>query len=526
MKTKNKRKPAGLITLPKSESLQNKSSNEPWSLKDYDSERFGPFFGISDDGSSAKDIVRAAFSSPKAKALKNHTPQELGIDLDAERLVAIGEVVAGPDELQTIRQECSGKILNSMNVGSRVNQRYFKTIPPLFIPGLNKTAMQSLRASLWSLKKLIQPFLNSKVSRTILVEFKFQDQVEEDRIFVLNGLKEWMKENSPHLSLGLLVNIDERVTKNMRLTRKNTAKKGMDLAKKAEIKEVAITGMPRLASAERVSMPGMLQYFCAQDFVMLFDYANSKGIKTLRPFNYVDTETIARHIWQGLNSAKIFGLELGKYGLYPLTFNESSHVVEQIQQWFKDWTPAPVFYVDVESIGDKVVYTKNKSIRNPMKRSQKQGACDWLKMVGKLGTKVVLIDTVEKAKKMRILKNSDDDEDGIFQIEDVKEINSVGKEFGIKILWAGGITREQAYHFGKAQVFGIFVTSAVSIEIPVRDETRDIALTQRKKPNFSEILKAQCALDAGFLGLPIDSSPERIKNAWKDHLERNGKTRR
>src|SRR5262245_41155474 len=68
-------------------------------LRDYDHRRYGPFLGVSDDGEAASVVRRAAWASPKARALRGRaSPLTIGVGLDAERLGGIGEVVVGPDE--------------------------------------------------------------------------------------------------------------------------------------------------------------------------------------------------------------------------------------------------------------------------------------------------------------------------------------------------------------------------------------------------------------------------------------------
>ena len=66
-------------------------------LRDYDHRRYGPFLGVSDDGEAASVVRRAAWASPKARALRGRaSPLTIGVGLDAERLGGIGEVVVGP----------------------------------------------------------------------------------------------------------------------------------------------------------------------------------------------------------------------------------------------------------------------------------------------------------------------------------------------------------------------------------------------------------------------------------------------
>ena len=47
-------------------------------LAAYDSERFGPLFAVSDEGSAGETIVNAAYASAKAKALWPDRPGEPG----------------------------------------------------------------------------------------------------------------------------------------------------------------------------------------------------------------------------------------------------------------------------------------------------------------------------------------------------------------------------------------------------------------------------------------------------------------
>jgi len=64
------------------------------SLRDYDSNLYGPFLGVSDEGSAGPAIRDAAYASPKATALgpARCAPLTLGVAIDAERLGGVGEV--------------------------------------------------------------------------------------------------------------------------------------------------------------------------------------------------------------------------------------------------------------------------------------------------------------------------------------------------------------------------------------------------------------------------------------------------
>src|SRR5271165_2658051 len=50
--------------------LGGEADRQTYSLRDYDHRRYGPFLGVSDEGGAAVAIRRAAFASPKARALE------------------------------------------------------------------------------------------------------------------------------------------------------------------------------------------------------------------------------------------------------------------------------------------------------------------------------------------------------------------------------------------------------------------------------------------------------------------------
>jgi hypothetical protein len=99
------------------------------SLRDYDHKKFGPFLGVSDEGSAAEAILTGALKSPKAIALGTHDPFELGVALDAERLGAVGEVPVGPEEYADVWVGCVEQLLMTTNVGTRVNPRLYMRPP-------------------------------------------------------------------------------------------------------------------------------------------------------------------------------------------------------------------------------------------------------------------------------------------------------------------------------------------------------------------------------------------------------------
>ena len=98
-------------------------------VADYDSDRFGPLLGVSDEGSATAAIRSGALAAPKSAALAERTSLTLGIAHDAERFGAVGEVAVGPDEFAAIRLACRGRVLTTTNTGSRVNVRLFLDPP-------------------------------------------------------------------------------------------------------------------------------------------------------------------------------------------------------------------------------------------------------------------------------------------------------------------------------------------------------------------------------------------------------------
>ncbi len=461
----------------------------PVSLKQYDHLAYGPFLGVSDDGSAAASICEAALCSPKMRVIGNAAPIVVGVSHDAERLAAVGEVAVGPSEYHKIRLECTGRILTSTNVGTRLNLRYYKKRPVIDIPGgpletvIEKVKQQS--------EVLLEPFWHTPdtVPRPVTAFAYFETRIQfEHRLVILKELAGIFSKgnfcNPEYHKLGLLV----RVCGGKRGLR--TAKQGIDLAKKANLAEVAIDGIVRQEAADKISTIGLLNYFNPQQTVELLRYSAKKKVP-VSPRNLVDTETVARNVWAGLNVARNMGLELGKYGLFPLTIDESDKVMELIQGWFSSWTAAPACYIDFPAVDSTNIYTEaniGKGIRK------------WLQVVSKNKIPVVLIDTADKDKGRRLLKNSSSDRVGILQLGQIAEIDAFAKQIGIKVLWAGGITIPQAFEMGKLGVFGVYVTSAAAVAKPVSGRyRRDPMLASEKEPTFQGVYRTKLLLESGFL---------------------------
>lgn len=459
------------------------------SLKDYDHHLYGPFLGVSDEGSAVEHIRDAALGSPKMKVLGDGEPIIVGVSHDAERLAAVGEVAVGPDEYKNIRLETIGRILTSTNIGTRLNLRYYRKRPVIEI---NPSKTESVvRRAIQQAERFFDPFLHTpdNVPRplTIFVRFKIPLSYKKRLEIIKAILKEFKKgdfcDPKAH-KLGLLV----KVQSGKRGVQ--TTKEAIDLAVEAGLPEVAVEGVERKQAADKISMPDLLNFFNTDQTTELMTYAVQRGVM-LSPRNMVDTDTVARNVWRGLQSARNIGLELGKYGLFPLTLPQCDIIMGTVQKWFSSWTAAPAFYIDFPAVDSSIVYTED-TITDGLKK--------WLEMVSKHNIRVVLIDTADKDKGRRILKNNPTDKVGILTYDQIADIDGYAAKLGIKVLWAGGLTILQAYQMGKLGVFGIYVTTASSASVAVTGiYANDRMLASQKEPTLKGVSRVKLLLEAGFM---------------------------
>jgi hypothetical protein len=137
--------------------------------------------------------------------------------------------------------------------------------------------------------------------------------------------------------------------------------------------------------------------------------------------------------------------------------------------------------------------------------------------MAKHGVKIVLIDTVDKSKGWKLLRTGADPK-GLLSALEISKLTALGETLGIKVLWAGGITAPQAYELGKFGVFGIYVTTAASIEVAVTGTYLvDPAMAKAKRPTYGGVLSVKTLLEAGYLS-------QRIKNGATLAAARPGAT--
>ena len=479
--------------------LGGDSDQHSRSLKSYDHHQYGPFLGVSDDGDSAEAIRRAAHDSPKAVALGRGMvgPYTVGVALDAERLGGVGEVPVGPDEFVDIWRECIDRTLMSTNIGGRAHLWLYRLTPLVEIPDRdNEGALAKAKAGL---AEAFKPFLKTPDGKarvlTAFVEFPLHSgRPAEQRKELLAALQHYVgsgEVTDPRVHhLGLCVRIGWEAKG------ADAAIRAIDLAQAAGVATVGIDGVVR-KEADRVgSFPGLLNYLPPADVARVLAHADAKKVR-VRPRRQVDPDTVARSIWSTLNTARAMGLDLGKYGLFPLTMEEHDIVIGLIQQWFPDWSAAPVYYVEQAITHRTRVYDGD---------DRAAGLAVWLKMVARHKVKAVLIDTVDKAAGWKILR-SDGDAKGLLEAKEIERLSKLGEKLGIKVLWAGGITLPQAHLFGKLGVFGIYVTTAAAASIAVTKKyEHDRALAVSKRPSYRGVMDVKTILEGGYLG-------ERLKKA-------------
>lgn len=458
------------------------------SLVGYDAQRYGPFLGVSDEGSSAPAVLRAALDSPKGTVLgRRPDPLKLGVALDAERLGGIGEVVVGPDEFASVWMACVNRLLMTTNVGTRANIRVFRGAPLLHFAGEGDVLAETKKR----ISDAFKPFLQAPGGPRpllVLVQFPAATPLTPiQRQVILRELAQHVAQlagvDPVHHRLGLAGQIAaDSAGRDMALQL-------IDLARDSGLGVVGLDGLVRREADRAISLPGLLNYLSVEHTDAVLDHAAAANVE-LHLTNHVDAESVAREIWSGLRVARSMGLSLGKYGLFPLTLELSDRVARRVQSWFSDWPAAPVFYADQGIVSRDEVYAGTDLAT---------GIRLWLEMMAQHRVQIVLIDTVDKALGWKLLRSATEPK-GLVTKEEIAELTVFAHSRGIRVLWAGGITLPQAYEFGQLGVFGIYVTTAASIAIAVSDDyVDDPALATEKEPSYEGVLKVKTFLEAGFL---------------------------
>jgi hypothetical protein len=446
------------------------SVSDDRSLRDYDARRYGPFLGISDDGRAAEAIRDAAASSAKAAATNQLDPFVLGVGHDAERLRSVGEVPVGPDQFERIRAVSQGRVLVTTNVGSHVN--LWHSLQP---PGIGlQDDSATVETARWA--------------REHARDYRLRDpqpwlRLRAHREFSEEKLREHVTAAAAEAPVCIAVD----AAWGMR-----PALRAIDTAAAAGAAGVVVEGITLAPSAGRPALPGILNYYDVPSARQLLYAAHERGV-LIEPALKIDTGSVANQVWAGLHAVRCMGFQLGKYGLFPLTFQEAHRVIGDVQRWTADWSAAPAFYIDVPWIDGHHVYEPPEALTATLR---------WLTLAAEQHAPIVLIDTVDKAAGRHLLKSRPGDVHGVLDWEDVEQIECHATTVGVKVLWAGGIELADVAEFGRRRVFGIYLTTGASQRRPVQgEETEDIGLIEAKQPTAEKIRLVRALLDAGFLGL-------------------------
>jgi hypothetical protein len=460
------------------------------SLRDYDHVKFGPFFGVSDEGSAAEAILAGALKSPKAIALGTSDPFDLGVALDAERLGAVGEVPVGPEEYADIWLGCVERLLMTTNVGTRVNPRLYMRPPVVtFEEGPIEPAV---KLAIEKVDERCRPFARTpdRKPRPLTAYLAFlrgSRRSRAQRAAMIRAVRKGLArtqhfKRSVH-QLGIGVRIDPGSNG------RKQAMGAIDLARVVGCKDVLVIGRVRPRADEQGSLPGLLQYLPIKDAQAVLAHARGQKV-CVRVANGIDPDTVARSIWTQLRTARAMGMHLGKYGTFPLTIPDCDAVVGQVQRWFSDWSAAPALFIDQPIVDGDRVYSG---------RTRVTGIQAWLRTVARHKVPIALIDTIDKAKGWRLLR-SRGTRKGLLSFDDVKRLDRFASGLGIRVLWAGGISLPEAYELGKLRPFGIYVTSAASATVPVPGSyAHDPMLPGLKEPTAEGVLRAKLMIEAGFL---------------------------
>lgn len=460
----------------------------PYSLRDYDHRRLGPFLGVSDEGSAAEAILAAARDSPKARALGSQDPLVLGVGLDAERLGAVGETPVGPEEYDRIRRTCGDRLLVTTNVGTRVNPRVYLRPPTIFISGRNLT--EAVANAVDKVDAACRPFARQRGRRPrrldVYVGFaRGSRRSAEQRLRALRALFRGLTRARYYQPTVHRIGLAAPISSGAEGRR--DALRAIDLAKRCKLEDILILGRVR-DRADGLLLPGVLQYLPIDQAQPVLTAAREQRIG-VRVANGIDCETVARGIWTGLAVARGIGLHLGKYGTFPLSIEDCGEVAKLIKRWLPSWSTAPALFIDQPIVSADHIYSAKQRM---------QGIELWLQTMASQGVEIALIDTVEKSRGFRLLRGPQ--RRGLLSLAEVAKLDRLSGQLGIRLLWAGGISLPETFELGKLRPFGIYVTSATATTIPVTGSyTNDPMLPGLKEPTRKGVLRAKLMLEAGFL---------------------------
>src|SRR5438034_2361207 len=493
-------------------SSRYRDKRNDFALARYDSERFGPLFAVSDEGSAGETIVSAAYASAKAKALWPIEPVSLGVALDGERMTSAGEVPIGPPEYEELADAAAGRLLLTTNVGVRVNARLTQQLPEFAVTEKSANDKQWLD----NVFAAFEPFLHTPDGqpRPLTVRLSVDPNAPIKSLKgVVSKLEAGRKEGKigpvEIHQLSVLVAFEDRITDD----EIGVTERIMQLAVDAGIRELAVDGDLREPARRRLGIQSLLNILDPEHLRRLLQLSRQLGIRLTYRY-HVDVETAARTIWTGLHTARTNGFSAGKYGLMPMTLEEQGAVIEMITGWTTDWTAIPAFYVDTPLLTAEDVYDDTRC---------KDAAKLWLKTARGAGAKIVLFDSPDRVNPRRLIRQPNVANDiGVLTLADIEEILGYAKELGISILWSGGITSRQAFELAKRRVFGIFSTSStapakVAVTAAFEDDPR---LAAENEPTDFGVRRIHAIIQGGFLSAKVSDRGKDLAKSIANSSER------
>ena len=462
-----------------------RESQEPTSkalLAEYDSDRYGPLFAVSDEGSAGPVVLDAALSSAKAAAGAS-SRFRLGVILDGERMTSAGEVPIGPPEYSALSSAAAGQLLLTTNVGTRINVRLSGQLPEF--PALEKSAEAVIAA--------FEPFLDTPDHRPrpLTVRLQLDPGADPTQLAALVGKLEEARNkgeigpaNTHRLSV--LISFKEEITTDAQLEQiESIIAAAADLG----VPEVAIDGAQLSYARRRWGAQGLLNVLSIPAANRLLKFATARGVR-LRPRYQIDVDSAARTIWTGLEAARVNGFDAGKYGLLPLTLEEQGQVIELVTRWTSGWTAIPAFYVDTPLVTATEAFDVARC---------ELAARRWLKVARGAGATTVLFDAPDRVNPRKLVQGSDSP-DGVLTPDQIGALRDYSDLLGVKILWSGGITAAQAFALARRRVFGIFSTSSTAAKIAVTAQfERDPRLPAEHEPTEFGVRRMHAIIEGGFL---------------------------
>lgn len=459
-------------------------------LEVYDHARFGPVLGVSDEGTAAGAIVEAAYKSAKAQALGRPGPMAVGVIIDGERMGSAGEVPIGPPEYEMVLAGAIGNVFCTTNVGVRVNTRLHQPLPEIPVAAAAADEAKWLDAIFARFKPFIQT--PDGVPRPLTVRLVVDDGESDDALRrlvpKLEAGRAAGKLGSADLHrISFLIVFSDPITTPERI---DQVRRLISLAAELGVPEVAIDGDLLEASRRRISIQGLLNVLEPRTARELLAHAGGLGVNLVYHYE-VDPETAARTVWTGLNSAYKNGLTAAKYGLFPLDLEEQEYVVRHIQRWMAEWTPIPAFYVDTALVTDHDVYESDRVV---------EAAKMWLDMIAANGAKVALVDAPDRIDPHRLLKTGGANDRGVISLGDLATLLAHAEGLGLRVLWSGGISAQEAFELGKLGVFGFFTTGSTARVVPVGHTLhRDRQLASEKEPTELGVRRIHALSGAGYV---------------------------